>query len=44
MDVAPLRQNTLITLAVPAELVPRLWYSALKVQACALSVYQASTS
>ena len=39
MDVPPLRQNTLIVLAVPAELVPRLWYSALKVRACALPSY-----
>ena len=35
MDVAPLRQNTLIVLAVSADLVPRLWYSALKVRASA---------
>ena len=35
MDVASLRQNTLIVLAVSADLVPRLWYSALKVRACA---------
>ena len=37
MDVAPLRQNTLIVLAVSADLVPRLWYSALKVRASAAS-------
>lgn len=37
MDVAPLRQNTLIVLAVSAELVPRLWYSALKVRVCPAS-------
>ena len=34
MDVACLRQSTLIVLAVSADLVPRLWYSALKVRAC----------
>ena len=35
LDMAPLRQNTLIVLAVNAELVPRLWFGALKVwQAC----------
>jgi hypothetical protein len=32
LDMPALRQNTLIVLAVHAELVPRLWYSYLKVQ------------
>ena len=31
LDMAPLRQNTLIVLAVSAELIPRLWHGALKV-------------
>lgn len=31
LDMAPLRQNALIVLAVSAELIPRLWYGALKV-------------
>lgn len=30
--MAPLRQNTLIVLAVSAELMPRLWYGALEVR------------
>lgn len=34
MDMSALRQNALIALAVAAELVPRLWFSALKVAAC----------
>ncbi len=31
LDMAPLRQSALIVLAVSAELIPRLWYGALKV-------------
>ena len=31
LDMAPLRQNAVIVLAVSAELIPRLWYGALKV-------------
>lgn len=42
MDIAPLRQNTLIVLAVSAELVPQLWYSAIKVWCFSLAVVEIS--